>query len=284
VAEFLFLAAAGCLAVGWTAPALSQSAPPDLDANAKIPKFAVSWVKPTGVKDGRWRLSPTSNGWSALDVSVLQMIKEAYAIDQDSRILGAPPWLSTQKFDFEAKIDDADIAAFQALHYDQHRVMLQRFLADRFSLASHFETRELPTYVLSVAKDGPRLHESASDPNDPLLKRGMGGLIRKSNEHQLAVEKGTMPSLARLLTLIVGYTVVDQTGLTGRYDYELDWAPDQEETISAADSAPASPAAAPPVGPSIFAAVKDQLGLKLEPHKGPVQVVVIDRVSQPSPN
>jgi uncharacterized protein (TIGR03435 family) len=112
----------------------------------------------------------------------------------------------------------------------------------------------------------------------------MGGLIRKSNEHQLAVEKGTMPSLARLLTLIVGYTVVDQTGLTGRYDYELDWAPDQEETISAADSAPASPAAAPPVGPSIFAAVKDQLGLKLEPHKGPVQVVVIDRVSQPSPN
>jgi uncharacterized protein (TIGR03435 family) len=272
-----------CVAITLTASATGQSPSSSPDLNTRIPNFAVSWVKPTGVKDGRWRLAPTADGWSALDVSVLQMVKEAYAIDQDDRIQGAPSWLSTEKFDFEAKVDDADIRAFQALHFEQECVMLQRLLADRFSLALHFETRQLPLYVLTVAKGGPKMHESPPDPNDPIIQHGMGGLIRKSNGHQWAVEKETMPALARFLTLVLGNPVVDQTGLTGRYDFELDWAPDASLNMSAANNSP-PPTPAVPAGPSIFTAVKDQLGLRLESQKGPVQVLVIDHVAQPSPN
>lgn len=280
----ILLAGSAGMTIGSTVSAPAQSASPATGSTAKIPSFAVSWVKPTAVKDGRWRLAPTADGWSALDVSVLQMVKEAYAIDQDDQILGAPPWLAKEKFDFDAKIDDADIAAFQALQLDQERVMLQRLLADRFSLAVHFETRQLPVYELTVAKGGPKLHESTPDPNDPIARRGMGGRISKSSGHQLAVEEETMPAFARLLTMILGSIVRDQTGLTGRYDFELDWTPDPGVNVSAADGAASAPAPDAPAGPSIFTAVKDQLGLKLETKKGPVQVLVIDRVAEPSPN
>jgi uncharacterized protein (TIGR03435 family) len=280
---WILLVASAYAACGSAMSLIAQSASADTAAPARIPNFAVSWVKPTRVTDGRWRLAPTSDGWSALDVSVWQMIKEAYAIDQDDQILGAPQWLSTEKFDFEAKIDDADIAAFQALHYDQERVMLQRLLADRFSLATHFETRQLPVYALTVAKGGPKLHESVLDPNDPMVKRGLAQ-VRKSNGHQIAIEKCSMPILARTLTRILGAQVVDQTGLTGRYDFELDWAPALDANISAANNAASAPAPDGPTGPSIFAAIKDQLGLKLESTKAPVQALAIDHVAEPSPN
>jgi uncharacterized protein (TIGR03435 family) len=162
--------------------------------------------------------------------------------------------------------------------------MLQGFLAKRFHFAAHYETRMLPIYTLVVGKNGPRVRESPPAPNGPGRRKGMGGLIRRGDPH-LIVEGGTMPHLAKHLSLSLGRTVVDHTGLTGRYDYELDWAPDIE-VISPSSTKNEGPPAAqmPSGGPSIFTAVREQLGLELKSGKGPVEVLVIDQVEEPTPN
>ena len=269
----------GPMAVGQSEAAQRASG-----AGQRIPSFAVSWVKPNVSNDGRWRLGPTFTGWSGMGVTVLKIVKEAYGISEDDRIEGVSKWITTQRFDFEGKVDDTDVPTLRKLDYDQRRTMLQAFLAERVSFAAHYEARTLPIYALVVADGGSKLRQSAPDPNGPGRSKGMGGLIQRGDP-DLIVEGGTMPFLAQHLSLVLGRTVVDRTGLTGRYDYELEWAPELEAASSVPMGNGKPPLAQTPAsGPSIFTAVRGQLGLELKSEKGPVEVLIIDRVEKPTPN
>lgn len=248
----------------------------------KLPAFEVVSVRPDPRGQTGWMIGGTPDGYRAFGATMWMLVREAYGVFEDGRISGAPSWFTSDKFSIEAKVAEQDEAAFKKLDYNQRREMLQSILADRFKLSVHWEAKEMPIYALIVAKNGPKLHESAPDPDAPGRAKGMGGLVKRGSPH-LIVEGGTMEALARQLSFATGRTVIDKTGLIGRYDYHLDWTP---ETFASplmgatGFSAPASDSNAP----SIFTAVQEQLGLKLDSQKGPVDVLVVDHAEKPSPN
>jgi uncharacterized protein (TIGR03435 family) len=142
--------------------------------------------------------------------------------------------------------------------------MLQQLLADRFALRLHRETKEITIYSLIVGKNGPKLKEGGSA--GPYLSRPSPG--------RLAGQRASMSSLASALAGNLGRPVIDNTGLKGGYDFSLEWTAD-----AAPDAVPADTS-----GPSLFTALQDQLGLRLESKKAPIEVLIIDRAEKPSPN
>jgi uncharacterized protein (TIGR03435 family) len=169
--------------------------------------------------------------------------------------------------------------------------MLQPLLAERFKLKAHTETKQLPVYELIVAKGGPKLKEAT--PGDTYANGfkgpdgvGRGGMMRMGRG-QLTGQGVPITTLTNLLSQQLQRTVVDKTGLTGKYDLELNWTPEQGEGGLGPPPGAASPQAEPApdaTGPSIFTALQEQLGLKLQSTKGPVETLVIDHAEMPSEN
>jgi uncharacterized protein (TIGR03435 family) len=167
--------------------------------------------------------------------------------------------------------------------------MLQALLADRFKLAVHHETKDLPVYSLVIAKGGFKLQESKPDETDP---QGRTGMHISGSSGAMRGQLVSMASLAQFLYGRLNRTVLDKTGLTGKYDFMLKWTPDQNQMQPAggfqatSGGAPGGqPALVADAGaPDLFTAVQEQLGLKLESGKGPVEVIVIDHVERPSGN
>ena len=201
------------------------------------------------------------------------MIHNAYGIPE-SRILGGPKWLVSERFDIEAKADSSVVEQMLTLSRDQRKLqiqaMFQQLLADRFKLSVHWETRELPVYALVAAKNGPKL-TAATQPGSGTSSSNGVFTARGMTLAEIA------QSLTQELATDLGRVVIDRTGITGRYDVALKWTPD---TAGAADNGTENNS----YGPSIFTAIQEQLGLKLESAKGPVQVLVIDHVEMPSGN
>jgi uncharacterized protein (TIGR03435 family) len=218
------------------------------------------------------------------DIQLSSLIVEAYGVRHDQ--VSGPGWPYVQRFDITAKIPDGATK-------EQFKLMLQNLLAERFNLQLHHESRILPVYALTVAKNGPKLKESAKDvppelppgkftsrvdekgfvvlPPDFTGVRGM-----PSNGHmRWTAQRVFMSEVTRLLNL--DHPVVDQTGLTGEYDFKLDYAMAGRRNAPAA--APADGDAADPV-PDAFAAVENQLGLKLELKKLPFDALVIDYIDK----
>jgi uncharacterized protein (TIGR03435 family) len=177
--------------------------------------------------------------------------------------------------------------------------MLQALLEDRFQLMLHRESKELPLYALVVKKEGklgPGLTESKEGtctpidmtkppppPPEPGKPRpvGCGGMMM--SPRQLTASAASISNLVPTLSRILGRTVIDQTGLTGKYDILLQWTPDESQAIRPGpDAPPAPPSDSAP--PSIFTALQEQLGLKLESQKGPVDIFIVDRAEKPSEN
>lgn len=194
-------------------------------------------------------------------------------------------------------MDRAAADELRKLAADQGRTirqrMLQALLAERFKLLAHRETKELPVYALVVAKNGPKFEEAK--PGDrypdgikaPDGRPGAGMMF--TNRGQVTGQGLPIANLVRQLSLELGRTVVDTTGLTGTYDFTLKWTPDEsqgrmfkraEGGQQRTDPAPSSESS----GPSIFTALQEQLGLKLEAQKGPVEILVIDYVERPTAN
>jgi uncharacterized protein (TIGR03435 family) len=205
---------------------------------------------------------------------------QAYGIPEP-RILGGPKWLSSERFDIEAKTDSSVADQLRTLGRDRRRLqtqaMFQQLLADRFKLIVHWETRNLPVYALVVTGNAPGLHAlKQSDASPTRISTSTG---------QFTAEGVTMAEMAQALTQELSSelsrVVVDRTGLAGRYDVTLKWTPD---TGSAPVNSGTEGAQAPDSGPSIFTAIREQLGLRLESTKGPVQVLLIDHVEMPSEN
>jgi len=216
--------------------------------------------------------SPSDGRFRAENVSVIMLIHWAYEMPE-TRILSAPGWAGTTYFNIDATADPSVDGALQKLSSDaarqQKEKMVQALLADRFHLVVHTESRDLPIYTLVVAKGGPKLGA---------LQGGGTSINRRSDRIEVQTSN-SVSTLAEQLSMIVGRDVVDQTGITGRYNLKLQWAPDDAVPASNGSTAPTSDS-----GPSIFTALEEQLGLKLQPARGPVQVLVIDHIELPSAN
>jgi uncharacterized protein (TIGR03435 family) len=254
-----------------------------LDGRTTVPTFAVVSVRPNNLNDGRWRLKFVADGFSATGVTVEMLIREAYGIFETDRLSGAKGWVNSDRFDVEAKVDEGDVPALHRLEPGQRTMMLQAVLADRLKLKVHHESQELPVFVLSVAKNGPKFHETPPDHAPIGAADGGGATWTRSRPGQLTGEWVSMPHFATALSQRLDRPVEDETGLRGHYDLKLDWAPD-EMAARSNTSANGTPATLEPAGPSIFTALQEQLGLKLKSKDGLVDVLVIDDVQKPSAN
>lgn len=228
---------------------------------------------------GRMQLLP--NGVQLSNLPLMDLIVQAYGLVLTDQVEGLPNWVNSERFDIEARVDGADVAAFKKLTLDQVRSMGRPILTDRFKFVSHEEKKVLPLYSLVIAKGGSKLQPSTMSSDDPNARTGVIGIGHSSNSNgtfmtELTARGVTMDVLAGTLSRQgLGRVVLDNTGLTGRYDFKLSWA----GISMAADANPADTS-----GPSIFTAASEQLGLRLESQKGPVPVLVVDHIEEPSPN
>ena len=256
-------------------------------------KFEVASIKPTKTPDGGWHLNPTSDGITGVNVPLVYLVHQAYGIYENYRYQGAPTWHRSDCYDVEAKMESSVAEEFRKLPRAQRILaehhMFQVLLEERFNLKAHRETKEFPVYFLVIAKNGSKLQESKINPDEPdAPKDGVwgGGGTRDG----VSTVTGTNVPIGRLayeLTGMVGRTVLDKTELTGRYDLTLKYVPDyvalQSPTAAASEAQP-TPSTPNPTGVTIFAALQEQLGLKLESGKGPIEIIVIDHIEKASGN
>jgi uncharacterized protein (TIGR03435 family) len=235
---------------------LTLAQPPGSEKRAE---FEVASIKPTATKDGSFTFDfPPGGRFSGRNLAVQNLLRIAYEL-QDYQISGGQGWISSAGFDIEARA----AAGTGELPGKQVREMVQSLLADRFHLALHRETRPLPIYALIVGKTGPKLQAADSDAASNWSQK-MG---------QLITQKMSMTALASILTFDLKRPVRDETGLRGDFAFTLEWTHGLGESDGGI-----------PSRPSLFTAVQEQLGLKLESTKGPVEVFVIDHVERPSAN
>jgi uncharacterized protein (TIGR03435 family) len=207
--------------------------------------------------------SPQGGTTVARNVPVRDLILLAYHV-QAFQLSGGPTWLTTDRYDLDAKYQPA-------ASLDDIRVMLQKFLADRCNLTVRRETKDGSVYALVVAKSGPKLKPPKPD--------GFRG-IRSSESGQMLAENVTMSSLAEVLSEQVSRPVIDKTGLTGSYGFSLEGTREEEGAEAHSDREPSIDS----TRPSIFTAIQEQLGLRLESARGPLQNIVILRIEKPSEN
>jgi bla regulator protein BlaR1 len=283
-----------------TAPETRAQSPA---VTSTAPAFEVVSIKPNHGAMGNVMVRMAPGGrFVAENVTPKFLLEEAYGV-KDSQILGAPGWLDSERYDVEAKAEDSSADDKQKPGPEEQRtqlrLMLQSMLADRFKLTLHHETKELPVYALVVAKNGPKLHETADTPGDSAPPGPMGppggttprGRIMMNGRGELTVNGVALARFADVLSRQIGHIVVDKTGLTGNYDFTLKWTPDEGPGMmpggagGGGDGRPRDAAPPPDAsGPTIFTALQEQLGLKLESQKGPVDSLVIDHVERPSEN
>ena len=265
------------------------SAVVSLHAQEPTPAFEVASIRPTKAetRGPRYRMGAQFTVESA---TLQDLVKMAYGL-KDFQLSGGPSWSDADRFDIEAKADPPpQPGTIAALTLQRRR--LQALLADRFKLTVHRETKQLPIYELVLAKGGPKiqpLKEGACAPFDfknpgagpgknPMDTCGFFGLARGLLEGSSV----TMADIAGGLSTLTGRIVVDKTGLAGTYRVYLTFVPD--ESLAPMPAPPGENSAPAADGPSLYTALEEQLGLKLESAKGPVEVVVIDHAEKPSEN
>ena len=227
---------------------------------------------------------------SVQNLSLRELIGIAYRV-KESQISNGPSWINSERYDIDAKTDTGATGA------DPMLLMLQSLLEARFHLRFHHVAREQPVYLLVVAKSGVKMPAATCVPFDPnqlqkqavlsdqQRRRQCGGIERRRGTLDgdgMSMEDGSGPpfqSLAGQLSLELDRPVINKTGLAGRFDVHLRWT-DQ----SAAPSPDSAAAPTEANAPSIFTAVQEQLGLRLEPGKAPVDQFVIDQVERPGEN
>jgi uncharacterized protein (TIGR03435 family) len=259
-------------ATEWAIPKPPPPMPPmSADAN---PTFEVATIKPSvpnrqgkgfGFRDGHF---------VSFNTNLNDLISFAYGL-HPKQVVGAPDWFGTDLFDIEGKPDTEGRP-----NHKQMGIMVQKLLTDRFKLTFHHDKRELSVYVISVASGGPKMTKSTAGPNDPQAFgfRGLG---------DLNVRNMTMADFASWMQNgVMDRPVVDQTGLTDRYDFPLKWTPDDSQfaAFRGVGAVVPPPTDDPKAPPALYTAIQEQLGLKMGPAKAPDDVIVIDHVEKPSAN
>jgi uncharacterized protein (TIGR03435 family) len=276
--------------------ALTNGQAPTTSSGAD-PAFEVASVKPNKSGDGGVRLGIQPGGrLTATNVPLRLLIRNAYQI-QDFQLVGAPDWIAAERFDVVAKADGDVPPPQPGGPPSALQLMMRTLLAERFKLAVHHETRELPVYALVVARSdgklGSQLQASTTDCAAIMAAaRGRGGPPALSPPGRppcgISLAPGRLggggfplSQLATTLSQFVQRMVVDRTGLAGNFDFELTWTPDQFPQGPPPPDAPPLPPI-DPNGPSIYTAVQEQLGLKLDSRRDAVDVLVVDRVERPT--
>jgi uncharacterized protein (TIGR03435 family) len=264
--------------------------------------FEISSVKPnkSGAEERYIRIDPSGSSLTVVNLPLRQLITFSYQI-QGFQLEGGPDWIASDRFDIRAKPERA-VPATGAFFdgQDPLRMMLQTLLADRFKLVMHKETKELPIFELVLARQdgklGPQLRSAAVDctaraaaaktGTTPASSSPPGPGSCFSNINPVSVRAGgaTMAMLASLLEVEAQRLVIDRTGLTGTWDLEVAYTSDRSRVPPGSPLAGAPSPGVDPDAPSLFTALEEQLGLKLRPARGPVEVLVIDSVQQPTPN
>jgi uncharacterized protein (TIGR03435 family) len=264
---------------------------------APMPSFSVVSVRTTDPSQELSRGGVSPDSYRAERTTLEQVLAYAFGLGYEHELVDAPSWVMNEHFDIQGKLDDEQVASLHTLSRDdreeQMRLMVQSMLVERFHFAYHFETRELPVYDLEVAKGGLKCpRDTTSQPAIPDVSRPRfrwsaapappppppGWHPPSPSEQKVLTQSLHLRTKGWPFWLVVallshqpeleGRPVIDKTGLEGSYDCEMNW--------SQADSDGA--------GQSFFSAVQDQLGLKLQPAKGPVEVLVVDSISRPSEN
>jgi uncharacterized protein (TIGR03435 family) len=260
----LFCGAAG---LGAQAP---QAAPAPMAADAPL-VFEVATIKPSQPDTPGKGLTFRGRAFTTLNTTVNDLLSFMLEVHPD-QITNGPAWLATEKFDITAQPEAPGVP-----NLPQLRAMVLKLLEDRFKLARHSEKKELSVYVLSVSKTGPKLTKSERGAN------ALPGMFFKSLG-QLPAVNASMADLSGLLQgTVLDRPVVDRTGLVGRFDFTLNWTPDDSQFRSMGIRVP-PPSGDPNAPPGLFTAIQEQLGLRLEAARAPVDVVVIDRIERPSEN
>jgi uncharacterized protein (TIGR03435 family) len=256
--------AAVCLTIALTTCVQAQSSAPG------AARFEVATVKPT-IPDnpGGYALNCSNGaGFVAKEQTLLSLIEWAYDLPHGTnRVLGGPNWMSSteSRFEVHGKVE-------RPVSFEECRLMVQSLLGDRFRIMLHWETRELPVYTMTVGKKGPKLHRAGEDPKVLSSVTLNGAPIQIGDGYRTTASgRGmSMEELARLLTRLpaVGRTVIDKTGIDGFYGFSLDYA------LTFGDEN----------HPDIFAALQQQLGLRLESTKAPVEIILVDHAERPTGN
>jgi len=257
-----------------TAWAIPEPPPPPKrmapDAN---PAFEVATIKPSDPAHPEQIITLRGAEVITTNVTVHALINLAYWL-HPKQLTGGPAWTETEKFDMAGKPD-----APGQPNVDQMKVMIQKLLTDRFQLKFHFEKRELPVYAVRLVKTGAKITQSQDDPKG-IPGWGFG---RNASGMIMSFHNSPMSQFTAVLQNSTDRPVVDQSGLTGRYDFTLNFTPDT--AMAALLGGPPAPAGDnPDAAPDLFAAFQQQLGLKLESARAPVDVMVIDKVEKPSEN
>jgi uncharacterized protein (TIGR03435 family) len=248
-------------------------------------QFEVASVKPnkSGSQNSNMELHPGGR-ITGTNVALGGLLRTVFNL-QPHQLVNAPDWIDTDRFDIEAKAD-REYSAREDAPAPELLAMLRNLFADRFKLVVHREQREMPAYVLVNAKTdgtlGPQMRRSDIDCEAEAARAfaakrggappGQKPIVRcriSTSAGRIVGTGTTITELMRRLSASLGRAVVDRTGLSGSFDLELQWSPDQT-----ADTP----------GPSLFTAIQEQLGLKLESQRAPVEVLVIDSISQPTPD
>lgn len=224
---------------------------------AAQPRYDVSSVKPNNtVAPYTFRIEPDGT-LATTGITVKRLMMTAWNV-QDYRIVGGPDWVSSRRWDIQAK------PARPAASLDDMRQMLRTLLEDRFQLGARSERRNLPLYELEVDGRGSKVPRP-KDPDARPIVEATAGSIR--------LTRNTAGTFASQLSYSLQRPVIDKTGLAGEFDFALRWTPQPEDQPTA-----------PPDGPDIFTAIREQLGLRLKPGRGPVDVLVIESAEPPTPN
>jgi uncharacterized protein (TIGR03435 family) len=266
--------------------------------------------------------SAGEDGFTLQNLPLFALVASAFGVLPD-RISGMPDWLNSEKYDVSTKMDPSVSEALKKMSADDKKtaqqLMIQALLADRCKLKFHRETKELPVYTLTIAKNGPKFQESKPDDKatsaaEPTATnsstaaaavtsaggmkvpdgRGGFGSIKVGAGGAVTFHALPLTMLTQILSVQLGRQIVDKTGLTGKYDFTWQFTPDPSQNRAGGGGAPGDsqppaggggvPVPADPTGTSLFTAVQEQLGLRLESGKGPVEIFVIDHIERPSDN
>jgi uncharacterized protein (TIGR03435 family) len=268
--SLLFIA---CLAI----PAIAQQ--PTATQPPPLPVYDVVSIHPHSALDNNTSFNIRPGNFAATNATLKGLISYAYGIREDL-ISGLPGWADSARFDVTAKVSDFNPSAFKNFTREQYEAMLRPMLTDRFHVKAHTEIKTLAVFNLVLIKDGPKFKENPPPPNDPDHPTPPGQSNRGNitiNNNGLIATAIPLSMLAETLADQLNHTVIDKTGLLGDYDLKLKWTPDEESHDAADNGAADRP-------PDLFTALQEQLGLKLDAAKGPVETLVVDHVEQPSPN
>ncbi len=239
---------------------------------APSPTFEVATIKPvdTDAKAGRYIIMEGTHRFIGKNYTLKLLIAAAYNLNPRA-VSGGPPWIESDHYDIVA-VTPGELRPSR----DEQMAMLRTLLSDRFSLTFHREPKVFSIYELEVAKGGPKLRPSTAPPTDP------AALISTVYPQRMTLpaRNATMGEFVSMLQrALLDRPVVDKTGLPGKYDFDLEWAPD--ETQFGGEVPAASPDAP---SPPFFSAIQQQLGLRLVATRGPIQALVIDKAERPSAN